>query len=51
LEVKRLQAFPDDYVVVARSRRSWHHQLGNAVPPMLAEIVARPLAEALAGVR
>lgn len=47
IEVKRLQTFPDDYVVVSRNRRSWQHQLGNAVPPRLAEIVARPLAEAL----
>jgi DNA (cytosine-5)-methyltransferase 1 len=45
LETKRLMTFPDDYVVVARTRRSWQHQLGNAVPPDLAEIVARPLAE------
>lgn len=44
LETKRLMTFPDDYQVVARSRRSWQHQLGNAVPPDLAEIVARPLA-------
>lgn len=44
LETKRLQTFPDDYLVVARNRRSWQSQLGNAVPPMLAEIVARPLA-------
>lgn len=51
LETKRLQTFPDDYVVVARNRRSWQHQLGNAVPPLLAEIVARPLAEALIGSR
>jgi DNA (cytosine-5)-methyltransferase 1 len=51
LEVKRLQTFPDEYIVVAKSRRSWQHQLGNAVPPRLAEIVARPLAEALAGSR
>jgi len=51
LEVKRLQTFPDDYVVVARGRRSWQHQLGNAVPPMLAEIVAKPLADAIAGRR
>lgn len=49
LEVKRLQTFPDDYVVVAKSRRSWQHQLGNAVPPLLAEIVARPLADAVVG--
>ena len=47
LETKRLQAFPDDYVVVAANRRSWQHQLGNAVPPRLAEIVAAPLLEAL----
>jgi DNA (cytosine-5)-methyltransferase 1 len=51
LETKRLQTFPDDYVIVARSRRSWQHQLGNAVPPTLAEIVAAPLADALRGVR
>lgn len=47
LETKRLQTFPDGYVVVARNRRSWQHQLGNAVPPDLAEIVARPLADAV----
>jgi DNA (cytosine-5)-methyltransferase 1 len=47
LETKRLMTFPDDYVIVAASRRSWQHQLGNAVPPLLAEIVARPLASAL----
>lgn len=47
LETKRLQTFPDDYVVVAASRRSWQHQLGNAVPPMLAQIVAEPLVAAL----
>ena len=49
LETKRLQTFPDDYIVVARSRRSWQNQLGNAVPPALAEIVARPLAAVLSG--
>ena len=47
LEVKRLQTFPDEYVVIGKNRRSWQHQLGNAVPPRLAEIVARPLADAL----
>lgn len=47
LEVKRFQTFPDNYIVVAKSRRSWQHQLGNAVPPRLAEIVAGPLADAL----
>ena len=48
LEVKRLQTFPDDYVVLG-SRRSAQVQLGNAVPPRFAEIVARPLAEMLVG--
>lgn len=47
LETKRLQTFPDDYEVVAAGRRSWQHQLGNAVPPLLAELVARPLAESI----
>jgi DNA (cytosine-5)-methyltransferase 1 len=47
LETKRLQTFPDDYQVIAAGRRSWQYQLGNAVPPRLAEIVARPLAEGL----
>lgn len=47
LETKRLQTFPDHYKVVAKSRRSWQHQLGNAVPPLLAELVARPLARSI----
>jgi DNA (cytosine-5)-methyltransferase 1 len=42
LEVKRLQTFPDDYKI-AGSRRSAQVQLGNAVPPLLAERVARAL--------
>jgi DNA (cytosine-5)-methyltransferase 1 len=49
LETKRLQTFPDGYQVVAASRRSWQHQLGNAVPPRLAEVIARPLAARLLG--
>ncbi len=48
LEVKRLQTFSDEYVVVG-SRRSGQIQLGNAVPPRFAEIVARPLADMLRG--
>jgi DNA (cytosine-5)-methyltransferase 1 len=51
LETKRLQTFPDDYIVVAKGRRSWQHQLGNAVPPLLAEIVAGPLGDSLSGRR
>ena len=48
LEVKRLQTFPDDYVV-SGSRRSAQVQLGNAVPPALAEVVATRMARHLTG--
>ncbi len=41
-ELKRLQTFPDDYEVVG-SRRSAQVQLGNAVPPVLADAVAASL--------
>lgn len=43
-EIKRLQTFPDDYEIVG-SRRSAQVQVGNAVPPLLAEQVARSLLE------
>lgn len=42
LELKRLQTFPDDFVIVG-SRRSAQMQLGNAVPPLLGEQVAKAL--------
>jgi DNA (cytosine-5)-methyltransferase 1 len=35
-EIKRLQTFPDDYEIVG-GRRSAQVQIGNAVPPLLAE--------------
>jgi DNA (cytosine-5)-methyltransferase 1 len=41
-EIKRLQTFPDDYEIVG-SRRSAQMQIGNAVPPLLAEQIARSL--------
>jgi DNA (cytosine-5)-methyltransferase 1 len=41
-EIKRLQTFPDNYTIVG-SRRSAQVQLGNAVPPLLAEQMARTL--------
>jgi len=47
-EIKRLQTFPDDYVVIG-SRRSAQVQLGNAVPPLLAEIIAAQIADFLQG--
>lgn len=45
-EVKRLMAFPDDFVVTG-SRREQQLQLGNAVPPRLGEVVARRVAAEL----
>jgi DNA (cytosine-5)-methyltransferase 1 len=42
-EILRLQTFPDGYTVVG-SRRSAQVQIGNAVPPQLAEQVSRALA-------
>lgn len=42
-EIKRLQTFPDEYEIVG-SRRSAQRQLGNAVPPLLAEQIAHHLA-------
>ncbi len=44
-EIKRLQTFPDTYDIVG-SRRSAQKQIGNAVPPVLAEQVARSLRRA-----
>jgi DNA (cytosine-5)-methyltransferase 1 len=44
-EIKRLQTFPDDYEIVG-TRRSAQVQIGNAVPPLLAEGLATVLAAA-----
>ena len=45
-ELKRLMTFPDEFVVLG-SRREQQLQLGNAVPPKLAEAVARSVATEL----
>jgi DNA (cytosine-5)-methyltransferase 1 len=47
-ELKRLMTFPDDYVVCG-NRREQQLQLGNAVPPLLAQCVAGQLAAGLTG--
>jgi DNA (cytosine-5)-methyltransferase 1 len=39
-EVKRLMTFPDDYIICG-SRREQQLQLGNAVPPVLAQMISR----------
>jgi DNA (cytosine-5)-methyltransferase 1 len=45
-ELKRLMSFPDDFVVLG-SRGEQQLQLGNAVPPKLAEAVARSIGDEL----
>lgn len=45
-ELKRLMTFPDDYLICG-NRREQQLQLGNAVPPLLAERVADRLAAEL----
>jgi DNA (cytosine-5)-methyltransferase 1 len=45
-ELKRLMEFPDDFEVIG-SRRDQQLQLGNAVPPRLAQVVAHQLAAEL----
>jgi DNA (cytosine-5)-methyltransferase 1 len=46
-EIKRLQTFPDGWVLAGTLEQQWR-QIGNAVPPLLAECVGRALADHLA---
>lgn len=43
-EIKRLQTFPDDYIVRGTVEQQWR-QIGNAVPPLLAFQIGRALAK------
>jgi DNA (cytosine-5)-methyltransferase 1 len=45
-ELKRLMTFPDPFAVIG-SRRDQQLQLGNAVPPLLAEVLAMSIASEL----
>lgn len=45
-ELRRLFAFPDDYDFVGK-RASVQSQIGNSVPPTLAQVVAQQVAEVL----
>lgn len=47
-ELKRLHGFPDDFQF-AGSRRDVQVQVGNAVPPLLARVVAEAIRGQLAG--
>lgn len=46
-ELRRLMSFPDDYLICG-TRRDQQLQLGNAVPPLLAQRVAEQIAAQLA---
>ena len=41
-EIAAIQTFPEDYNFVG-SRRSIHKQIGNAVPPLMAEGIAKKI--------
>jgi DNA (cytosine-5)-methyltransferase 1 len=45
-EVKRLQTFPDEWVLAGTVEQQWR-QLGNAVPPLLGQRLGEALAAAL----
>lgn len=49
-EVKRLQTFPDDWYLAGTTEQQWR-QVGNAVPPLLAEKLGCALQEQLATLR
>ena len=42
-EALRLQSFPDNYKIVSSSKQGRNLIVGNAVPPMLAEVIAKKL--------
>ena len=42
-EALRLQSFPDSYEIVSSSKQGKNLIVGNAVPPMLARIIAHKL--------
>ena len=43
-ELKRIQTFPDDYVLVGEMKDQWR-QIGNAVPVKMANILAKSIRE------
>ena len=41
-EIKRIQSFADDYEILGSYKEQWR-QIGNAVPPRLAEVFAQQI--------
>ncbi|RVU47040.1 DNA cytosine methyltransferase [Lujinxingia sediminis] len=48
-EGARLQSFPDDFVFCGKARNALSTQIGNAVPPLLAEAIANEVQRTLSG--
>ncbi|MHA2136235.1 MAG: DNA cytosine methyltransferase, partial [Candidatus Thorarchaeota archaeon] len=46
-EAMRLQAFPDDFIVHSSNKRNYHVQVGNAVPPIVGQVVAARIRESI----
>lgn len=42
-EALRLQSFTDDYQVISKTKRGKHTVVGNAVPPLLSEAIAKEI--------
>lgn len=42
-EVARIQTFPDDFIFEGSSIKSKYKQIGNAVPPLIAEMIGKQL--------
>jgi len=45
-EIKRIQTFDDDYKITGNYKDQWR-QIGNAVPPLMAQILAKSIKEQL----
>lgn len=43
-ELKRIQTFPDDYILCGDFKAQWR-QIGNAVPPLFASVLAKKIKE------
>ncbi len=48
-EALRLQSFPDSYEIISSSKKGRNLIVGNAVPPMLAKVIAHKLKEYISG--